>query len=215
MTDVPTPVQDRIEAVLAETELAVIDIQRSPEQVEPDGDGGFRYLAPSHGEQTLAVVVRALSSIVQAVLEQNLPARTRRTVVEHYRDTLSARYAISSTRLVPALRKEAWWLEFQRALLTQPPMRRTRSVSPQSLGQRIRALMDQVHWSAADLARHTQGYPEKLQGLSRRQIIRLLNDDVSTPQPETLRVLEYAFNQVLNPPITLSISPQKKSPPRH
>jgi hypothetical protein len=210
MTDLPAPVQARIETILAETELAIIDIQRTPEQRElmivlsrrPSPEPEPREVAPSHAERILAVVLRAVADIIQAV--RGLPARDRRETVEHYREVLAVRYAISPPRLRAAVQTDASWLAFQRSLAE------AEQTDIPSVGQQLRTLMDEACWAISQLHEATRIPPKIETGIPERTIERLLGGQGSL-QPTTRDILQQTFTRKLGRPIVITVPPR---PPR-
>lgn len=157
----------RIEAILAETEIAVIKIKQTPDPIvfgwgSWDGRLEFTSILPdgttthdhveTQAEKVLAAVLSAYDQLLAVIARESGTARQRRTTAEHYRDQLFRRHqrdGLDRSTFMDAIRTRPAWLEFQKAL------QRAEQTDIPRYAEQLAAFMKELHWDDAKMAAAT------------------------------------------------------------
>ena len=174
MSALPPEARARIDAALAEVELAAIDAQQARAPIE-----GLSRRVPLvfYGETAppsiLAAALDAFATIVEVVSDLPWTAGDRRRLVDAYEKQLCTGRPFTAAAFAFAKREQPWWRAFQQTLL------KAEKTDVRSTNAQLRAWMDEARLSAEDLAhltgvdrgtisRHYKG----TQPLTRRSVIK-------------------------------------------
>ncbi len=180
MSELPPAARARIERILADLELAVIDARREPEPVPPELNSGA--LVFSHFFTPVQpIVLEHFGAIVAVISPLPWTASERRQSVTQYQEQLLALYGLERSRFLEALRMQPSWATFQETL------REAERTDIPPMAQQLRTLKEEARWTIEQMVDATK--------INKRTIERHMNvQGLRVPKPGSLTAYERAFS---------------------